>query len=63
MKQYLSATEFAKIVKRDPKTVISWVKQDLIPGSKRVGNVYQIPTKEIDIYQSESRYPPKKWQK
>ena len=63
MKPYLSATEFARIVKRDPKTVITWVNQQLIPGAKRVGNVYQIPAKEIEVYQTTTHYPPKKWQK
>lgn len=63
MKTYLSANEFAKIVKRDPKTVISWIQSGFIPGSKRVGHTYQISAKEVEIYQSVTRYPPKKWHK
>lgn len=63
MKPYISAREFAQVVKRDPKTVISWVNQGFIPGAKRVGHLYQIPTKEIEVYRSATHYPPKKWHK
>ena len=63
MKTFLSATEFARIVKRDPKTVITWIRHGYVPGAKRVGNAYQIPAKEIEIYRRVSHYPPKKWHK
>ncbi len=59
MKSYLSATEFARFVKRDPKTVIEWIRQGYISGAKRVGHTYQIPTKEIEVYHSVAQYPPK----
>jgi predicted site-specific integrase-resolvase len=61
MKSSLSANEFARLIKRDPKTVIEWIKRGYIPGVKRIGHVYQIPAKEIEVYQSVSNYPPKKW--
>jgi predicted site-specific integrase-resolvase len=61
MKSSLSANEFARIVKRDPKTIIQWIKSGYIPGAKRIGHVYQIPAKEVEVYQSVSHYPPKKW--
>lgn len=61
MKRFLSATEFARIVRRDPKTIIAWIHNNYIPGVKRVGHTYQIPTREIHVYQSVTRYPPKKW--
>lgn len=63
MKPYLSATEFARFVKKDPKTIIRWVKQGRIPGAKRVGYVYQIPSRQIDVYQHADEYPPKRWRK
>jgi hypothetical protein len=63
MKPYLSANEFARIVKRDTKTVIRWVKKGWIPGAKRVGYVYQIPSKQVDAYQQSVEYPPKEWRK
>jgi predicted site-specific integrase-resolvase len=61
MKSSLSANEFARLIKRDPKTIIEWIKRGYIPGVKRTGHVYQIPAKEIEVYQSVSNYPPKKW--
>jgi hypothetical protein len=63
MKVFLSPREFSKIVNRDPKTVISWIDKRWIPGAKRVGHRYQIPVKEIEVYQSSPHYPPRKWQK
>lgn len=60
---FLSASEFARVVKRDPKTVIAWVRQGYIPGAKRVGHTYQIPIHEIKVYQKVTNYPPKKWHK
>lgn len=63
MKSHLSATEFARIVKCDPKTVIAWIQRGYISNAKRVGNVYQIPAKEIEVYRTVSQYPPKKWHK
>ena len=63
MKKYLSATKFSKIIGKDPKTVISWVEQGLIPDAKRVGHFYQIPSKQIKVYQQSSVYPNKEWQK
>lgn len=61
MKSTLSATEFARIIKRDPKTVIGWIQRGYLPGAKRIGHTYQIPAKEIDVYHSVSNYPPRKW--
>ena len=63
MRSFLSATEFARIVERDKKTIIRWVNQNLIPGAKRVGHVYQIPVSEVETYQISLHYPPQKWQK
>ncbi|MHB8625517.1 MAG: helix-turn-helix domain-containing protein [Aggregatilineales bacterium] len=63
MRTFLTATEFARIVQRDKKTVIRWVNQKFIPGAKRVGHLYQIPVREVESYQNSPQYPPKKWQK
>src|SRR5438105_3798401 len=63
MKAFLSAREFAIFIKKDPKTVVTWIEKGLIPGSKRVGHRYQIPAKEIETYRNSSQYPPSKWQK
>ncbi len=61
MKAFLSATEFARIVKKDPKTVISWVEKGWIPGAKRVGYYYQIPANQVYVYQNSHQYPPQQW--
>jgi hypothetical protein len=63
MRSSLTATEFSRIIQKDKKTVIRWVQQGFIPGAKRVGHVYQIPLQEVEVFQSVSEYPPKKWQK
>ena len=63
MKPFLSAREFALYIKKDPKTVVSWIEQGHIPGVKRVGHRYQIPAKEIETYRKTTHYPPTKWQK
>jgi hypothetical protein len=63
MRSFLTATEFARIVKKDKKTVIRWVQKSLIPGAKRVGHLYQIPVNEVEVFQNSPQYPPKKWQK
>jgi excisionase family DNA binding protein len=62
MKSSLSAPEFSKIVKKDRKTIVSWIKRGLIPG-KRVGRSYQIPIEEVEIFYNSSAYPLKTWQK
>jgi hypothetical protein len=63
MRKSLTATEFARLIGRDHKTVIGWVKRGLIPGAKRVGYYYQIPTKEVQAYQHSKTYPLKQWHK
>lgn len=59
MRTAISATSFARIVGRDPKTVIRWIENGLIPGAKRVGDRYEIPATEIEVYQKSSIYPTK----
>lgn len=63
MRSFLTATEFSRIVQRDKKTVIRWVQKGYIPGAKRVGHVYQIPIREVEVFQHTAQYPPKQWQK
>jgi hypothetical protein len=63
MRSFLTATEFARIVQRDKKTVIRWVRKGLISGTKRVGHLYQIPIHEVEVFQKSIQYPPQKWQK
>jgi hypothetical protein len=63
MRNFLTATEFARIVQKDKKTVIRWVQKQYIPGAKRVGHLYQIPIHEVEVFQSSPQYPPQKWQK
>lgn len=63
MRQYLTAREFAHVVKRDPKTVINWIKRGWIVGTRRIGHLYQIPASEINVYQNSKNYPAKKWRK
>lgn len=63
MRSFLTATEFARIIQKDKKTVIRWVKKNLIPGAKRVGHLYQIPIHEVEVFQNSPQYPLKQWQK
>ena len=63
MRQFLTAAEFARIIGKDPKTVVSWVKKKWITGVKKVGKVYQIPLNEVETYKDSSEYPPRPWQK
>jgi hypothetical protein len=62
MRTFLSATEFSRIVQKDKKTVIRWIQKGYVPGAKRVGHVYQIPLHEVEVFQTVTEYPPKKWQ-
>lgn len=62
MKKYISASEFGRIVKRDAKTVISWIEHGWIPA-KRIGHRFEIPVSEVEVYKNSVQYPPKKWQK
>jgi hypothetical protein len=57
MRNVLSATEFARIVQKDKKTVIRWIQKSMIPGAKRVGRAYQIPIEQVEVYQNASEYP------
>ena len=59
MKSYLNASQFARIVGKDPKTIIRWIEKGWIPNTKRLGREYQIPTSEILIYQQSKVYPPR----
>jgi hypothetical protein len=63
MRSFLTATEFARIVQKDKKTVIRWVQKKYIPGAKRVGHLFQIPIHEVEVFQKSTQYPPQKWQK
>ncbi|NOG49601.1 MAG: helix-turn-helix domain-containing protein [Chloroflexi bacterium] len=63
MRSFLTATEFARIIQKDKKTVIRWVQKNLIPGAKRVGHLYQIPIREVEVFQNSPQYPLKQWQK
>ena len=63
MRKFFTAAEFARIIGKDPKTVVNWVRKDRIPGVKKVGKVYQIPLREVETYQNATEYPPQLWQK
>jgi hypothetical protein len=63
MKRWMTATDFAKIIEKDPKTVILWIKSGWIPSAKKVGRLYRIPRGEISIYQDADEYPLQKWRK
>ncbi len=63
MRHFLSASEFSRIIQRDKKTVIRWVQRGYIPNAKRVGHSYQIPLREVEVFQNAVAYPPSKWQK
>ena len=59
MKQYLSATAFARLTGKDPKTVISWIEKEMIPNVQRMGNIYRIPHEEVEKAKLSDQYPPK----
>ena len=61
MKEFLSASAFARIVGKDKKTVIRWIEQGRIPRAKRVGHAYRIPASEVEVYQQAAQYPPQPW--
>jgi hypothetical protein len=58
MKLFLSASSFARLISKDTKTVISWIKQGYIPGARRIGKIYQIPHEEIEKAKTLEVYPP-----
>lgn len=59
MKQYLSATTFARMLGKDPKTIINWIRKGLIPTARRVGKIYRIPIEEVERAKTLKHYPPK----
>jgi hypothetical protein len=63
MKSFISARGFARLVKRDNKTIVNWIKKGYIPGAKRIGHYYAVPIEEIEVYRTSPEYPPRKWQK
>jgi predicted site-specific integrase-resolvase len=58
MKQFLSATSFARLISKDPKTVISWIKNGHIPTARRIGKIFQIPHEEVEKAKTSDVYPP-----
>jgi hypothetical protein len=60
MRQFLSANAFAKIIQKDPKTVIRWIEQGWIASAKRVGHRYQTPMDEVEVFNNTDTYPPRK---
>jgi|GEM_PF-5629807 len=60
MRQTLTANAFAKIIKKDPKTIIRWIENGWIPSAKRVGHRYQIPIEEVEVFNKVDNYPPRK---
>jgi predicted site-specific integrase-resolvase len=64
MKHHLSASEFARMISKDTKTVTRWIERGLIPGARRVGTYYQIPLEEVEKAKLLKEYPPQEvWQK
>ena len=59
MKQFLSASAFAKLIAKNPKTIISWIEKGLIPNVRRIGHQFQIPIEELEKAKTLSQYPPK----
>lgn len=58
MKRYLSASAFAKLISKDPKTVISWIEKGYIPHVRRIGHRFQIPIEELEKAKTLPEYPP-----
>lgn len=58
MKQFLSASTFAKLIAKSPKTIISWIDKGLIPTARRLGDRYQIPIEELEKAKTLPQYPP-----
>jgi excisionase family DNA binding protein len=59
MKQFLSANAFARLIEKDPKTIISWIHKGRIPNVKRLGKTYQIPYTEVEKAKVSEQYPAK----
>ena len=58
MKQYLSASAFAKLINKHPRTIISWIDKGLIPNVRRLGHRFQIPLEELEKAKTLPEYPP-----
>lgn len=59
MKQFLSATAFARLIAKNPKTIIAWIQKGWIPGVRKLGNTYRIPQEELEKAQTLDEYPRK----
>jgi hypothetical protein len=62
MKGFLTAASFARLIEKDPKTVVNWIKQNRIRNVKRVGRNYQIPIEEVGVFNKSDVYPPENTQ-
>lgn len=58
MKRSLSASAFAKLIGKTPKTVTNWIARGLIPGVRRIGHRFQIPIEELEKAKTLPQYPP-----
>jgi predicted site-specific integrase-resolvase len=58
MKKFLSASAFAKLIGKNPKTVINWIEKGLIPNVRRIGHRFQIPIEELEKAKTLPEYPP-----
>jgi hypothetical protein len=61
MKLTLSASSFAKHIRKDPKTVINWINKGLIPNVRRIGNHFEIPIEEVEKAKTLPEYPPRNY--
>jgi hypothetical protein len=59
MKQFLSATAFARLIAKNPKTVIAWIQKGWIPNAQKLGHRYQIPLRELEKAKTLAEYPQK----
>jgi excisionase family DNA binding protein len=57
MKSHYSARQFARLIGKNNRTVTLWIKKGLIPGVKKVGRDYRIPSKELDKALTRETYP------
>ena len=57
MKTYYSARQFSRLIGKSNRTVTTWIEKGLIPGVKKMGRDYQIPSEELDRARTLDTYP------
>lgn len=55
MKDFLNATEIAKLEKINPLTVTRWVHKGVFPNARKVGKAYRIPLSDYQKWRESTK--------